>query len=326
MYFSLQKTLDRRVLEKRENDIKKGIILHLLYSEIFKHPLTLSEITDFQSANTASEANEIQTYLNELCANGLILNSHNFYFVFEKESKVERRRSGSDNAQRLLPKARRIARLISKFPFVEGVGISGSLSKGVLHDDGDFDFFIITKPNRLWVSRSILILYKKVFLLNSRKYFCVNYFVDSNNLEIEEKNRFTAVEISTLIPVAGDAISEFHEKNKWVKDYFPNYFRSEIAEAAQKKPIWSKTLTFMFTGRFGEWMDGKMMKITLRRWNKKFGNFNNAKFDLTMKSRKYVSKHHPNDFQNKVLSTHQTLIEKFKITYNDLLEKHGIEL
>lgn len=314
------------MIEQREHDLKKGILLHLLYSEIFKHPLTLSEITDFQSVKTTLESSEIHNCLKELSTNGFIQHSNDFYFVFDEETKIERRNSGSKRAVQLLPKARRIAELISKFPFIEGVGISGSLSKGVLHDDGDFDFFIITKPDRLWVARTLLILYKKIFLLNSRKYFCVNYFVDSNNLEIEEKNRFTAVEISTLIPAAGSAIAEFHEKNKWVENYFPNYRRTDKTISTIKKPLWSKALTTILKGRFGEWMDGKMMKVTLRRWNKKFGDFNKDKFDLTMKSRKYVSKHHPNDFQNKVLNMHQELIEKYRSIYNEQLRKHQIEL
>ena len=93
------------------------------------------------------------------------------------------------------------------------MGISGSLSKGYYDDDGDIDFFIITSPKRLWIARTFLILYKKIFLLNSRKYFCVNYFISSNALEIEEKNIFTATELTTLLPMFGNgSFHKFYEK------------------------------------------------------------------------------------------------------------------
>ena len=67
-------------------------------------------------------------------------------------------------AKNIYQKALTVSRLISKFPYVEGVGISGSLSKGYYDDDGDIDFFIITSPKRLWIARTFLILYKKLFL------------------------------------------------------------------------------------------------------------------------------------------------------------------
>ena len=44
-------------------------------------------------------------------------------------------------------KATKRARFISRFPYVEGVGISGSLSKGYYDDDGDIDFLLLQKPS-----------------------------------------------------------------------------------------------------------------------------------------------------------------------------------
>ena len=73
-----------------------------------------------------------------------------------------------------MPKAIKRAKFISKFPYIENVSISGALSKNYYNNDGDIDFFLITQPNRLWIARTLLIIYKKMFLLNSRKYFCVN--------------------------------------------------------------------------------------------------------------------------------------------------------
>ena len=100
-------------------------------------------------------------------------------------------------------KALRNARLIFHFPFTRAIMISGSLSKNYADEASDVDYFIIVKPGRLWIARTLLIIYKRIFLMNSKKYFCVNYFIDEDHLEIEEKNLFTAVELTTLIPIHG---------------------------------------------------------------------------------------------------------------------------
>jgi hypothetical protein len=306
--------------------LKKGILEHLLYSEVFAHPLNQDELLRFSGVKENISYDELHSALKDLKTDGLVLLHDNHACVFEVKNKVERRRSAAKKADRLFEKAIRVSNFIQKFPFVEGVGISGSLSKGILHDDGDFDFFIIVKPERVWVARTLLILYKKIFLLNSRKYFCVNYFIDSEHLEIEEKNRFTAVEIATLIPASGHIFNAFYTANSWVQEYFPNNARVAFETTQRKKPLWSKMLQGIWSGRFGNWTDKRMMRITLRRWRNKFGDFDQQKFDLTMKSRRYVSKHHPNDFQNKVLQRYEELRNEYKKAHRSALQKHGIEL
>jgi hypothetical protein len=291
------------------NSIKKKILDQLIYSEIFGYPLTEKEI-----AHAIGEKNVGQELM-ELSEQNLVLQKENFYTIFALDLKVEQRKKGNQKARELLPKALKTAHFISKFPFIEGVGISGSLSKGMLMDDADFDFFIITNANRLWVARTLLILYKKIFLLNSRKYFCVNYFIDTDHLAIEEKNLFTATEIATLIPAKGEIFLKFYEENNWVSDHRRTRKLDSDAHIKIEKPLISKSIMFLLSNNFGEWLDKKSMQLTFRRWKKKFNEFDRTKFDLTMKSRPYVSKHHPNDFQNKVLKRYDELQLLFEKDY-----------
>ncbi len=304
--------------------LKKEIIINLLYAEVFSHPLKKEEIENYSPHKTTSK--DLEQAFDELVNGNVIKSKDDYYYVFEEGEKINKRLKGNDSADKMMPKAKKIARFIHKFPFVEGVGISGSLSKGVLHDDADFDFFIITKPNRLWVARTLLILYKKVFLLNSRKFFCVNYFIDTDNLEIEEKNRFTAMEIATLIPASGEIMQLFYSENEWIESYLCHQYDGEENITSLRKPILSKLITGSLKGKFGEWMDDKFMRMTFNRWQKKFGTFDSKKFDLTMKTRKYVSKHHPSDFQNKILVKHEELITAFKKEHIDELEKQNVSL
>lgn len=56
-------------------------------------------------------------------------------------------------------------------------------------------------------------------------------------MEIQEKNRFTATELKTLIPLEGKAIFElFYENNKWVNGYFKNFKPQTNSVQTTKKP------------------------------------------------------------------------------------------
>ena len=173
------------------NDIEP--LKAILYFSIFKYPINKEEVFDFAQTTTH---HDLEKQLDFLTQEGVIHKLDHYYSSKNDLSLVERRLKGNEMAKKIMPKANRVARLIAKLPYIDSVSLSGALSKGYFDDDGDIDFFIITKPNRLWIARTLMILYKKIVLLNSKKYFCVNYFITSNHLQIQEQNRFTATELS----------------------------------------------------------------------------------------------------------------------------------
>jgi predicted nucleotidyltransferase len=118
-----------------------------------------------------------------------------------------------------MTKAKGVGRLLIKFPFVRGVGISGSLSKNFADDKSDIDLFIITEKDRLWIARTLMHCFKKLtFLANRQHHYCMNYYVDEQQLQIAEKNIYTAIEVDTLIPLEGDVVFEqFYTANTWTR-------------------------------------------------------------------------------------------------------------
>jgi hypothetical protein len=188
------------------------------------------------------------------------------------------------------------------------------MSKGYMDQDADLDFFIITKSERLWIARTFLILYKKVFLLNSRKYFCINYLIDTEHLEIEEQNQFTATEVVTLINVYGQKeFDAFVESNDWAYKFYPN---SEPQKLSGKngQTLLKKFNEWTMNGWLGAKLDSRFMKTTLNRWEKKFGTSMAEKdFELAFKTRTYVSKHHPGNFQRMVLEKSAENLKKVEL-------------
>lgn len=282
----------------------------LSYFEIFQYPLTAAEVFQF-SCLPDMQQNEVENLLEEGVAAGLIFKFGNYYQTVDSAVWGPERKALNDRADSFLPMACRMGRLIGQFPFIRGVMVSGSLSKHTMRDDGDIDFFLVTAPGRLWLARTLLVLFKKIFLLNSRKYFCVNYFIDADHLEIEEKNLFTATECATLLPVYGSVwYEQFMQSNTWVRtDFLPHFLQRATKDVPESR---TRGLKFLLektlNTRLGTLLDRWAMRITLSFWKRKFRHFDPSQFDLALKSRKYVSKHHPLAFQEKVLLKYKDLM------------------
>lgn len=289
----------------------------ILYFSIFRYPLKLEEIHSHTNYNDVFHTIK---ELDDLTEKGILFKVDEFFVYGNDLDSVTKRLRGNMQAQNVMIKANKKATLISKFPYVEAVAISGSLSKGYYDKNSDVDFFVITKPGKLWICRTLLILYKKIFLLNSRKYFCINYFISTSNLEIEEKNRFTATELKTLIPIMGKEIFEnFYNKNNWINNYFPKFEPDLSTIKNAKKPFLIRATEFALDNTFGGIVDTGFKKITIAKWKSKFKNIAAEDFKIAFKSTQNVSKHHPLNFQKKVILA---LNEK----YREFQEKHNIEL
>ena len=291
----------------------------ILYFSIFRYPLKIEEIHSYTNYNELSEtANE----LNHLIEEKILTKIDEFYVYGSDLDSVTKRLRGNLHAKKALIKAKEKAKFISKFPFVEAVGVSGSLSKGYYDTESDIDFFVITKHNKLWICRTLLMLYKKIFLLNSRKYFCVNYFISAEQLEIEEKNRFTATELKTLIPLHGKELFEnFYQSNHWVTNYFSKFNSNYNQIPTIKKPLLTKSVEFTLDNGFGNAIDHFFKSITLRKWNAKFDYLSEEDFKIALKSTKNISKHHPSNFQKKVILSLNSKLEEVQMKYNLVLQR-----
>lgn len=300
--------------------VHSAVLRTVLYFDLFNHPLKSNEIRDF-CQQAAATRDEINTAIHDLCSAKLLGELEGFYFIAGRELLTGIRKERNARAEKYMAKARRYSRLISRFPFVRGVAISGSLSKGTVDRDGDVDYFIITEPKRLWICRTLLIFFKKTFLLNSRKYFCVNYFIDTHDLLIPDMNLFTATEIAFVHPMFGGGCFErFRDSNEWVNDFYPNRPNEDNrnilhAESGIFKRVMEKSLG----GKLGEKLDVYFFHLTLKRWKKKFGNVDESQFDLNFRSRRNVSKHHPQGFQYKVMNRLSERIAEFE-------SQHGISI
>ncbi|MCK6694753.1 MAG: nucleotidyltransferase domain-containing protein [Thermoanaerobaculia bacterium] len=290
---------------------KRALLSALWYFEIFQYPLTAAEL--FAYANCIGETpEELAEKLEELVQEGFIYQFGAYYQSVNDAGWVPRRLDYNRRAARYLSVARRMARLMGAFPFIRAVFVSGSLSKNCMAPDGDIDYFLITEPGRLWLARTLLVVFKKLFLFNSHKYFCVNYFIDTEHLEIEDKNQFTATETMTLLPLYGREWSErFTAANGWVKHYLPNLpWRTAGTIPAHQSGVFKKMAERALNGRLGAWLDTQVMRLTVAYWRRKFRHFDEKTFDNALRSRRHVSKHHPLYFQQRVMNAYTARLKE----------------
>lgn len=281
---------------------ESAVIRTLMYFDVFNYPLTEAEILRSLSI-PEGEVKNLPQLLASLEQKGMVFRLEPFWSLQPDSALAPRRTAGNQLFETRLKTAHRYSRLIGSFPYVRGVFLSGSISKGYMEPGADIDYFIVTQPGRLWVARTLLILFKKLVLLNSRRNFCVNYFIDTDHLTIPDQNIFTATEAAFLIPTYNSELyAAFVKANPWQKDYFPNFPPRDVSQCAPGRIRGLKWLNEKLMPRgLANRIDTWCMRRTMKRWKHKFAHFGEEKLNLALASEKNVSKHHPKDFRNKVL-------------------------
>ncbi len=309
-------------ITEQNAELTASVIRVLLYFDIFNHPLSKNEIRDLIQLELKDD-NELSEVLVELNDQRKIYFHEGYYSICASAFNMHRRIAGEKLAKTMVSRMKRFSSLIASFPFVKAVTISGSLSKNFMDENSDIDYFIVTSPNRLWLARTLLVLYKKLFLFNSKRNFCVNYFVSEDQLSIPDRNIFTATEVSFLIPVYNyDIYMKFMNENEWSRSFYPNFpLRNQYYLVKEKFPRIKSFLEKIFSSNLGETLDNYFFRFTLRHWKKKFSNFDPSTFDLRMRTKKNISKHHPNGFQEKILKELDKKISTFE-KQHDIVLKH----
>src|SRR5947199_5342274 len=161
-------------------NIRKDILATLAYFNMFDYPLKKNEI--FLYLGHCNDYREFEQALTNLLKDQAVYKMADFYSL-QNDSKLPIRRfKGNELATSMLKKAEKAAAIISAFPFVKGVAVSGSLSKHFADEQSDIDFFIITHANRLWIARTFLHIFKKLtFLVRRQDHFGMNYCIDEKH-------------------------------------------------------------------------------------------------------------------------------------------------
>ncbi|HYK46885.1 MAG TPA: hypothetical protein VEV83_17020 [Parafilimonas sp.] len=246
---------------------------------------------------------------------GVLYQLNHFYSIRNDAALIERRLNGNNLAAAHMKKAQSVARLLSWLPYVRGIAISGSLSKNFADENSDLDFFIITAANRLWIVRIVYsIIYKFASLAGVTHWFCLNYFVDELGLEIKERNIFTAIELSTLMPVRGaDVFRSLFHTNNWVEKYLPNYMPNYSCLKEKPASIVKRLAEWAMNFEYGNTLDDKLQVLFQKRFERQTTANKKSEKGLTIgayEAGKHICKPMPEYFQPMILKKFE---ERFKM-------------
>jgi len=303
-------------------NVSREILSTLAYFDLFDYPLSKPEIYKFLQRKISHQ--EFEDTLGCLLEEMKVFRLGDFFSLHHDPALSARRKKGNDYARQLLVKAERYGAIISKFPFVEGVAISGSLSKNFASDDADIDYFIITKRNRLWLARSFLHLYKKLSYLSGKQHFlCMNYFVDEESLTIREKNIYTATELVTLMPLAGNSSFErLFQANTWTSLFLPNSHLRINNSRPVFKPFFTRFCERLMSNSLGSYIDKLLMKLTVNSWSNKTRKEkkNDHGFVLCLDAGRHYAKPDPKKFQQNLLDSYSYKIGHLASLYEEEMQ------
>ena len=288
------------------------IIRTLLYYEIFEHPLTADELFYLLPRNSITKASFL-LILGQLSGTGPIRFQDGFYSLQQNDADLAGLRLRRERlARRRLLVARFMAHLIKRFPFVRGVFISGDLSKGVANPKSDIDYVVVTAPGRLWICRTLLVAFKKIALLNSKKYFCLNYYLDTAHLLLDDHNYFTATEVAHLKPLFNSSLYlRYMNANSWIKSFFPNYriFALQHLRANDRKSVLQSLLELPFKRSWADRLDARLMEFMKRTWKSRYPEFDDATRERIFRCNISESRAYVGNFSEKVLGIYRRKLE-----------------
>lgn len=296
--------------------LHREILSTLLYYDLWEHPLTLEEIYAFLPDEAVSREEFVQFVARE--GPGPEVREHQGYYYVTKRSSdvVSKRREKEALARKRWKLARFAAHIIKRFPFVRGVFVSGDLSKNVSSPGSDIDFVVITLPNRLWISRTLLMLFKKTVLLNSRKFFCLNSYAALDSMYYSEHSIYTAMEIATLKPLYNPSLfRSYLEANGWIAEYFPNLRHSSLPSirADSRGSIMQKLFELLFGILPLDRLETYLLEMMKRYWAQSYPQYDAEMRNRVFRSTRGESRAFVSNCQNDVLCRYQQQLKDFGI-------------
>lgn len=208
---------------------KLAILKTLHYADLFDYPLRFEEIHKYLVEPLAVEV--LEEALTQMGADVKQISADNgFYCLPGREEIIKLRKNREVYSRSKIKKAKRIAGVLKFIPWIKLIGVTGALAMGNSDENDDIDLMIITAPQRLWLTRGVVV----TFLLLTSQYrrpkkvkdrICPNLMISENALEFSDRDLFTAHEIIQMRPIYDreNTYQKFINANRWVFDFLPNW-------------------------------------------------------------------------------------------------------
>lgn len=199
------------------SDSSNNILQTIAYFDLFNYPLTSWEL--WRLADTKKNYGEFlaeldndpslspSPYQGEGCLSavalakeeggvfpllrGRVTRKDGFYCLSGRAGTVAERQVRYNISDRKFKRALKAAWWFSRLPWIKLVCLANQIGAHNLRVEGDIDFFIVTKANRLWLSRLLLAGTLKILNLRpragkSQDTFCLSFWISENHLDLKK--------------------------------------------------------------------------------------------------------------------------------------------
>ncbi len=218
----------------RPQQLPNSVYVSACYHSIFNYPLTSKDQRTWKAAGFTRVVQKREFKV-----------MSQYLVAAKNTSSIESRKGKERESAKKMSKAKRAATILSFIPWIQMVGLTGSLAMQNASKKSDIDVMIVTTPNALWLSRLLAKLLLTIFHVPQRKSgvkdeadrVCMNLWLTTNSLGIAEQSIYTAHEIAQIVPLINKhkTYESFLSQNRWVIRYWPNAVK--VTKDTPKKHI-----------------------------------------------------------------------------------------
>ena len=206
----------------------------------------------------------------------------------------------------------KVIHILKFIPNIQLIGLTGSLAMSNAKEEDDIDIFIITRSNRLWVTRLLMLavmqclgLRRKRSMVKAKNKICLNLFFDEQNMSVPaiKKTIYGAHEVLQMKPLVNrnNSYENFLASNLWVYDFFPNALKKSIIKYKSN----TKSIIF-FKNKGSRW--GNLVEQMAKKFQLHFINKHQTT-ELVTDTQLWFF---PYDYEQKVREGMKEVIEKRK--------------
>jgi hypothetical protein len=292
---------------------ERAILGTVLYSDLFDYPLTPGEIAHYL-IGIRCDSSGIRARLDgSVWLRERIAQTDGFVTLRGREHLACRREERAKSSEKLWRRARIFIKLLSYFPFVRMIGVTGALSMDNSAEGDDVDVLIVTAPNRVWMTRALTLLLVYAGRIGG-KTLCPNYLLSESVLPLEQRSAYIAHEFVQMVPLYGfDVYGRMRAANHWIEEILPNATHPFRPRSEQRPGLLGRTmkgtLEGLLSGRLGDFLE----EWEMRRKVKKFLPKALQSGSSAILTRDQV-KGHFEDHGEQIIRAYQTRLREFSLS------------
>jgi len=199
----------------------EAVFATVSYADVFDMPITLDHLHRYLVGYSLSLL-ETSMAVDDLVNHGRLGRRDDVIYLTGREEVLDIYDERTQRARTMWDQAEVWGRRIGRIPFVRMVAVTGGLAVDSVADHDDIDFFIVTRPRRLWLTRLMIIVLGRIADRDNID-LCPNFIVSTRALEMDEQSIYVARELAQMVVIVGNELCKsVRHSNAWMFEYLPN--------------------------------------------------------------------------------------------------------